>query len=60
MPEYPAYIDRFADTKEYLELLRSLIACAKALLKPTGVLYLHLDWRTSAYVRLLCDEIFGG
>lgn len=59
MPEYPAYIDRFADTKEYLELLRSLIACAKALLKPTGVLYLHLDWRTSAYVRLLCDEIFG-
>lgn len=32
MPEYPAYIDRFADTKEYLELLRSLIACAKALL----------------------------
>ena len=25
MPEYPAYIDRFADTKEYLELLRSLI-----------------------------------
>ena len=59
MPEYPAYIDRFADTKEYLELLRSLIECAKALLKPTGVLYLHLDWRTSAYARLLCDEIFG-
>ena len=59
MPEYPAYIDRFADTKEYLELLRSLIECAKTLLKPTGVLYLHLDWRTSAYARLLCDEIFG-
>lgn len=59
MPEYPAYIDRFADTKEYLELLRSLIECAKDLLKPTGVLYLHLDWRTSAYARLLCDEIFG-
>ena len=59
MPEYPAYIDRFADTKEYLELLRSLIERAKDLLLPTGVLYLHLDWRTSAYARLLCDEIFG-
>ena len=59
MPEYPAYIDRFADTREYLELLRSLIECAKDLLLPTGVLYLHLDWRTSAYARLLCDEIFG-
>lgn len=59
MPEYPAYNDRFEDLSAYLAVLRALIEQAKALLTPTGVLYLHLDWRTSAYARVLCDEIFG-
>jgi hypothetical protein len=29
------------------------------LLSPTGSLYLHLDWRMSAYARVILDEVFG-
>lgn len=58
-PEYPAYADRY-DTKEaYLAFLRGLIENAHKLLSRTGVLALHLDWHTSAYGRVICDEVFG-
>lgn len=28
-------------------------------LKSTGTMYLHLDWRSSHYARLECDRVFG-
>lgn len=58
-PEYPAFTDQYESREAYLTLLRRLIENAHHLLKPTGMLALHLDWRTSAYGRLLCDEVFG-
>lgn len=58
-PEYPAYADRHGTRDAYLAFLRGLIENAHRLLDRTGILALHLDWRTSAYGRLLCDEIFG-
>lgn len=58
-PEYPAYSDSFPSRETYLAFLRSLIENAHRLLAPTGVLALQLDWRMSAYSRILCDEIFG-
>ena len=58
-PEYPAYADRYGTREIYLAFLRGLIENAHKLLSRTGVLALHLDWRTSAYGRILCDEIFG-
>ena len=58
-PEYPAYDDHFESKEEYLALLEGLIRQASRLLKDTGVFCLHLDWRMSAYARILCDEIFG-
>lgn len=58
-PEYPAYDDRFASREDYLNFLRRLLTNAHQLLSSTGVLCLHLDWRASAYARILCDEIFG-
>ncbi len=58
-PEYPAYSDRYGTRESYLAFLRGLIENAHRLLSQTGVLALHLDWRTSAYGRILCDEIFG-
>lgn len=58
-PEYPAYADRHGTRDAYFAFLRGLIENAHRLLNQTGVLALHLDWRTSAYGRLLCDEIFG-
>lgn len=58
-PEYPAYDDRFASREAYMAFLRRLLTNAHQLLSATGVLCLHLDWRASAYARILCDEIFG-
>lgn len=58
-PEYPAYADQFITRSSYLAFLRGLIENAHSLLSSTGVLALHLDWRTSAYGRILCDEVFG-
>ena len=58
-PEYPAYDDRFPNREAYLTFLRGVLSNAHKLLSATGVLCLHLDWRTSAYARILCDEIFG-
>jgi hypothetical protein len=31
----------------------------RALLKPSGSMWVHVDWRASYLVRALCDEIFG-
>lgn len=58
-PEYPAYADQFEDKNAYLAFLEGLLRNAKMLLSRTGVLYLHLDWRSSAYGRVLCDEVLG-
>ena len=58
-PEYPAYSDQFDSREAYLAMLGGLIRQAHRLLKDTGVFCLHLDWRMSAYARLMCDEIFG-
>ncbi len=58
-PEYPAFADSYDSKDAYLAFLRGLIENAHALLSKTGVLALHLDWHTSAYGRLICDEVFG-
>lgn len=58
-PEYPAYADRYGTKDAYLSFLRGLVENAHKLLSRTGVLALHLDWHTSAYGRVICDEVFG-
>ncbi len=58
-PEFPAYADRYGTRESYMAFLRGLIENAHRLLSRTGVLALHLDWHTSAYARILCDEVFG-
>ena len=58
-PEYPAYADCYGTREAYLAFLRGLVENAHELLQRTGVLALHLDWHTSAYGRMICDEIFG-
>ncbi len=44
---------------EYLKWMRSILTGCHALLSPTGSLYLHIDWRMSAKLRLMLDDIFG-
>jgi adenine specific DNA methylase Mod len=53
-----AYSDKFSlDT--YLTMLYERLILMKQLLSEKGSIYVHVDYRTSAYVRLIMDEIFG-
>jgi DNA modification methylase len=53
------YQDVWRDGAEYLDMLYPRLQMMHRLLKPTGSLYLHLDWHAAAYARVLLDEIFG-
>ena len=44
---------------EYLKWMRGILVGCHSLLSPTGSLYLHIDWRMSAKLRLMLDDIFG-
>ncbi len=58
--ELPAFDDYPQSGREsYLGFLREMIHLARKLLTPSGSFFLHVDWRTSAHARLLCDSIFG-
>jgi len=54
----PAYSDQLGE-EEYLSWMRVILTGARELLCESGSLYLHIDYRMSAKLRLLLDEIFG-
>src|SRR5665213_632233 len=43
----------------YLVWLNTRLWEMKRLLKPTGSIYVHLDWHASHYVKIELDKIFG-
>ena len=47
------------DVEAYMALMREVIEASKKLLSDTGVIYLHVDYRMHARLRILMDEIFG-
>jgi DNA modification methylase len=51
--------DRWPSTAAYLEFIALRLTECRRLLKPTGSLLLHCDWRHSHRLRLLLDELFG-
>ena len=51
-----SYRDEFDD---YLGFLEPRLAHARRLLRRTGTLYVHVDYREAHYCKLLLDEIFG-
>ena len=53
-----AYQDKLV-AGEFLEFLRKRLILIRELLSDDGSVYVHLDWRMSAYVRVLMDEVFG-
>ena len=54
----PAYDDNLP-RDEYMALMRSVLESAKVLLRDTGLIFIHVDYRMHAYFRLMTDEIFG-
>ncbi|MDL2205449.1 site-specific DNA-methyltransferase [Eubacteriales bacterium OttesenSCG-928-N13] len=56
--QLPAYSDPSSEP-EYLQMMREVLTGCRELLSDTGVLFLHIDFRMHARLRLLMDEIFG-
>ncbi len=52
-----AYQDKVAGS-EFVEFIRKRLVFFRELLADDGVLYVHLDWKKSHYIKILVDEIF--
>jgi site-specific DNA-methyltransferase (adenine-specific)/adenine-specific DNA-methyltransferase len=58
--EQIAYRDtwgRGADS--FISMIYERLVLMRDLMHPQGVVYVHCDWRVSAFVRLVLDEVFG-
>jgi site-specific DNA-methyltransferase (adenine-specific) len=55
----PAFDDRWHSLAHYLDALAPRLSRAFDLLADDGCLVLHVDPKTSHYLRVLCDELFG-
>lgn len=54
-----AFADSWPDTASYVAWLRERLAATIPLLKPSGSILLHVDWRTCHHARLLLDDLLG-
>ncbi len=55
-----AYSDTWGPGKSaFLSMMHERLLLMRRVLAPRGSIYLHCDWRTSALLRLLMDEVFG-
>lgn len=55
-----AFDDRFERSLEcYIENMTVRLLMMRDLLAPDGLLWVHLDWHSSHYIRLVLDEIMG-
>ncbi|MBM3271080.1 MAG: site-specific DNA-methyltransferase [Candidatus Sericytochromatia bacterium] len=55
-----AFSDRWEDGLEgYLAWFVPVLAAVREILRPTGSLYVHLDWRACHYVKVELDRLFG-
>ncbi|WP_397596990.1 site-specific DNA-methyltransferase [Silanimonas sp.] len=55
-----AYSDTWSEgTASYLAMIVPRLVLMRELLKDTGSIYVHLDWRVGHYVKIALDEIFG-
>lgn len=58
-PKKFAFDDRWSGRGEYLESIGQRLVLVRELLAPHGSVVIHVDPKTSHYVKVLCDEIFG-
>lgn len=58
--EEKAYRDTWGKGIEsYIEMMQERLILMKELLSEKGSIYVHCDWRVTAYIRLVLDEVFG-
>ena len=53
-----AYQDKIAGAR-FIEFLRKRLIILRELLADDGSIYVHLDYRSTHYIKILMDEIFG-
>jgi DNA modification methylase len=58
-PKKVAFDDRWTDRAEYLEALGQRLVLVRELLAPHGSVVVHVDPKTSHYIKVMGDEIFG-
>lgn len=58
-PRKLAFDDHWTSKGAYLEALGQRLVLVRELLAPHGSVVVHIDSKTSHYVKVLCDEIFG-
>jgi len=54
-----AFDDRWEGLIDYLSALEARVTAARELLADHGSLIVHVDSKTSHYVKVMCDEVFG-
>lgn len=54
-----AFADRWPSRAAYIDALRERLVLVRELLAPHGCVIVHVDPKTSHYVKVLGDEIFG-
>jgi adenine specific DNA methylase Mod len=54
-----AFDDHWTDRAAYLEALGARLMLVRELLAPWGSVVIHVDPKTSHYIKVLADEIFG-
>lgn len=58
-PKKHAFDDRWGSRADYLDALGKRLVAVRELLAPHGSVVVHVDPKTSHYVKVMCDEIFG-
>jgi len=56
---YGDFDDRWKSMHHYLDFMVERLKEMHRLLKPTGSIYVHLDWHAVHYVKVEMDKIFG-
>ncbi len=51
--------DRFDSIASYIEFLEPVVIECHRVLRASGSILLHVDWRTSHHVRILLENVFG-
>lgn len=54
-----AYVDRGDDPADFVAWLSPLLTDSRRVLRPTGSLFVHLDYRAVHYVKVELDRVFG-
>jgi len=57
--DFGQFNDKWEDIESYLTFIRQVLSECFRILKPTGSIYYHCDFRTNYLVRVLLNDVFG-